>query len=142
MNKPNGESTEDSSARLKREAQFHDHAFAGDVRQTTDKYYRACRKSFEKYRRLVLESAGGARVLEYGCGVGSLAPDIVRQGGHVSGIDISPGAIEIARTATAGMEERSDFQVMNAESLGFPGHSFDVVCGSGILHHLDLRKAY
>jgi SAM-dependent methyltransferase len=30
---------------------------------------------------------------------------------------------------------------MNAEQLNFPDSSFDLICGSGILHHLDLGKA-
>jgi SAM-dependent methyltransferase len=30
---------------------------------------------------------------------------------------------------------------MNAESLDFEPHSFDLVCGSGIIHHLDVDAA-
>ena len=30
---------------------------------------------------------------------------------------------------------------MNAERLSFKDNSFDIVCGTGILHHLDLDKA-
>jgi SAM-dependent methyltransferase len=33
------------------------------------------------------------------------------------------------------------FEVMDAEHLTFPDASFDVICGSGILHHLDLARA-
>ena len=35
-----------------------------------------------------------------------------------------------------------DFIAMNAEELKFENNSFDLVCGTAILHHLDLKKAY
>jgi ubiquinone/menaquinone biosynthesis C-methylase UbiE len=137
-----GSESDTVKARLEREARFHDDAFANDVRQVADKYYQATRESGERYRRLVLEVAGNANVLEYGCGTGSLALDILRLGGRVTGIDISPGAIEAARRAASSSGERAQFLVMNAENLQFADQSFDVICGSGILHHLDLAKAY
>jgi SAM-dependent methyltransferase len=31
---------------------------------------------------------------------------------------------------------------MNAEALEVPDDSFDVVCGSGVLHHLDLAESF
>ena len=34
------------------------------------------------------------------------------------------------------------FTVMNAENLQFSENSFDLVYGTGILHHLDLDRAY
>lgn len=136
----------ETEARLEREAQFHDVAFANDVRRVTDKYYQATRASSDRYRELVLAHSKGANVLEYGCGTGSLALEIIKGNGHVTGIDISPGAIDMAKNAVSasgmGVAARAQFRVMNAEALEFADQSFDVVCGSGILHHLDLKKAY
>ena len=65
-------------------------------------------------------------------------------GAHATGIDISPVAIEmgVREAASRGLRDRTHFAVMNAEALDFPDASFDRVCGSGILHHLDLKKAY
>jgi SAM-dependent methyltransferase len=37
--------------------------------------------------------------------------------------------------------ENLTFDVMNAERMEFPAASFDLVCGFGILHHLDLEKS-
>ena len=79
--------------------------------------------------------------MEYGCGPGSYAFDLAERGAHVIGVDISPVAIELARknASTRGLDIR--FSVMNAESLDFPDGSFDIVCGTGILHHLDLARS-
>jgi len=45
------------------------------------------------------------------------------------------------KAAEEGLDERVSFEVMDAEQLFFPDGCFDLVCGSGILHHLDLKKA-
>lgn len=34
------------------------------------------------------------------------------------------------------------FRLMDAEALEFPPDTFDLICGTGILHHLDLDAAY
>jgi ubiquinone/menaquinone biosynthesis C-methylase UbiE len=83
-------------------------------------------------------------VLEYGCGTGSNAYDLARAGATVVGIDISPGSVDIAhrRSVADGLDDRIEFRVMNAEKLEFPDNSFDVICGTGILHHLDLERGY
>ena len=49
-------------------------------------------------------------------------------------------AIEHARAE--GLEDRLTFRVMDAEQLEFADDSFNLVCGSGVLHHLDLNRAY
>jgi SAM-dependent methyltransferase len=86
----------------------------------------------------------GARVLEYGCGTGSAAFDLAARGIDVLGIDISPVAIATAEgeALTRGVGERTRFAVMNAEALDLPDRSVDVVCGSGVLHHLDLTRSF
>jgi SAM-dependent methyltransferase len=49
---------------------------------------------------------------------------------------------QAARRAAAEGLPDATFRVMNAEDLAFPDGNFDVICGSAILHHLDLRKAF
>jgi SAM-dependent methyltransferase len=63
-------------------------------------------------------------------------------GGKVIGIDISPTSIDIAaqRAATAGVHAR--FCVMDAEETSFEDGQFDIVVCSGVLHHMDLPRAY
>jgi SAM-dependent methyltransferase len=62
----------------------------------------------------------------------------------VTGIDISETAIAQARERAAreGAPGNLTLRVMNAEALDFPAHSFDLICGVAILHHLDLDRAY
>ena len=83
-------------------------------------------------------------MLEYGCGADSWAPHLAHRGADVTGIDISPVAVEEAerRAASNGGMDRLSFQVMNAEQLEFEDESFDLIFGGAILHHLDLEQAY
>lgn len=82
-------------------------------------------------------------MLEYGCGPGSYAFFLAERGASVLGIDLSATAIDQARSAArdrcaVGVE----FRQLNAESLDVADDSFDLVCGTAILHHLDLERAY
>jgi SAM-dependent methyltransferase len=131
-------------ARLQREREFHDRAFAEDVRASAKRFYAVNRSMLAWYEGALAERAEGARVLEYGCGPGSRAFHLARHGARVVGIDISPVAIEqaSARGRAEGLEQQLDFRVMDAERLELDDDSFDVVCGSGILHHLSLARAY
>lgn len=129
--------------RLARESSFHDQRFADDTRRQADKFYQVSGSAFAWYRSRVLADVAALRVLEYGCGLGTSALDVARAGGNATGIDISPVAIGLARqeATEAGLQQRAEFAVMNAEALECADASFDRVCGSGILHHLDLSRA-
>jgi ubiquinone/menaquinone biosynthesis C-methylase UbiE len=135
---------EERAARLRREAAFHDEAYSDNRRARVDKFYAAARRSRATYAAMILGQCRGKRLLEYGCGQGSLAFAAAKAGAEVVGIDISPVAIHQAEDEARrqGIERRSEFLVMNAEELEFPDRSFDIVCGTGILHHLDLAKSY
>jgi len=60
----------------------------------------------------------------------------------VTGIDISDGAIDQARETARSEGIEARFEVMDAENLAFPADSFDLVCGTGIIHHLELNNAF
>lgn len=130
--------------RLEREREFHDRAFAENVRASAGRFYAVTEAMFRWYEQRLSQLAPGARALEYGCGPGSRAFHLARAGAEVVGIDISPVAIEQAtqRGRDEGLADRLQFRVMDAEHLELPDRSFDIVCGSGILHHLDLAHAY
>ena len=128
-----------------REQTFHDQRFArGGPRGGTGIFYRITDESHGRHRALIFGDCAGKRVLEYGCGPGSKSFELARAGAKVTGIDISPVAIEIARerARAEGVEEATTFEVMDAEQTTFPDGSFDLIVGGAILHHLDLDRAY
>jgi SAM-dependent methyltransferase len=131
-----------SEERYRKEAEFHDRAFSGDVRGGAATFY-AVRQS---RRRHVLdylsEHARAARILDYGCGPSSHVLS-AEPSGAVVGIDISPVAISqyLENVRDRGLA-RFSACVMNAERLAFPDASFDLVVGGAILHHLDLEPCF
>lgn len=91
-----------------------------------------------------LDDLHGKVVLDYGCGRGAASLRYLQSGGIVHGIDISAQYVESARQAAqaAGFApERYAFQVMDAHALTFDDHTFDLVVGHGILHHLAPDRA-
>jgi SAM-dependent methyltransferase len=134
-----------STDRLTREQQFHDRAFADDTRGTVGRFYAVARRSQELYETELRRRCAGAAVLEYGCGQGSSAYELAGAGARsVLGIDISPVAIEQARARAelAGCAGSTRFAVMDAERLDVRDDTFDLCCGTAILHHLDLDRAF
>jgi SAM-dependent methyltransferase len=132
------------STRLEREREFHDRTFAADARASVAKFYEIERYEQEFYRALLARYGAGGEALEYGCGPVSAARFLARRGTSVTGIDLSEVAIERAaeEARREGVAGRCAFRLMNAERLEFEESSFDLICGTGILHHLDLDGAY
>lgn len=55
-------------------------------------------------------------------------------------INISEIELEKGKQARAKSLTKPTFQVMDAHDLNFPEHSFDIIFGHAILHHLNLPK--
>jgi SAM-dependent methyltransferase len=127
-----------------KEREFHNRSFASDLRSPTARFYAITESSQTLMSDLVAARGADKRVLEYGCGHYGYAFRLAQAGASVTAIDISDVAIDIGR-ATArrlGVADRIHFQRMNAEAMEFADDSFDLVVGAGILHHLDLRRAF
>jgi SAM-dependent methyltransferase len=130
--------------RYTREREAHNKIFAEHTRASAERFYRIIHESRALYEGLIRSRSKGGSALEYGCGMGSHAHFMATNGAQrVVGIDISDVAIEKARVASRkdGIEN-VEYQRMNAEFLEFDDNSFDLICGTAILHHLDLARAY
>lgn len=79
--------------------------------------------------RMLLDSLlpRSGRVLDLGCGTGSLSLLMAEAGYEVVGIDFSPRMIEIARRKAADSGTAIDFRVGDAGAPDFPACSFDVL---------------
>jgi len=132
--------------RIEREQSFHDQRFADDStrRKKTGRFYKITQSIKQEYGQFIEQKCKNQRVVEYGCGTGSYAFSLANNGAKlVTGIDISPVAIEIVQQQAQkeGVNKNISFEVMNAEELKFNESSIDLICGTGILHHLDLKKS-
>lgn len=78
------------------------------------------------------------RVLDVACGMGWATVEMANQGAIVTGIDISPRVIEIARRHLEhrGLASSASVQVMDAQSLQFDAGTFDFVNAWGCLMHM------
>lgn len=77
----------------------------------------------------------GKRVLEIGVGLGADHECLARAGAELSGIDLTPRAVEHTRRRLAALGLSSNLGVGDAEALNFPDSSFDMVYSWGVLHH-------
>lgn len=130
-------------SRIEREREYHNEAFSNNVRKDLDKYYAIFEEPRQKYKDEITPKSPDENILEYGCGIGGMTEVIAQDGGNVVSIDISDWAIEHAKEEALKKGLKNvEYKVMNAESLEFADSSFSIICGAGILHHLDLEKSY
>ena len=87
----------------------------------------------------------GSRVLDVGCGPGSISVGLAKaiEPGELHGIDMEESQIEIARaSAAAGGHANTNFQVGDATDLPFADNSFDAAHTHAVLMHVpDTEKA-
>ncbi|MCJ2052766.1 class I SAM-dependent methyltransferase [Methylobacterium sp. J-070] len=74
----------------------------------------------------------GKRILDIGCGPGTLAKRLVEDGAAVTGIDPGEAALATARAAVPGAR----FQAATGEALPFADGSFDGAVLLNALHHV------
>jgi demethylmenaquinone methyltransferase/2-methoxy-6-polyprenyl-1,4-benzoquinol methylase/phosphoethanolamine N-methyltransferase len=79
----------------------------------------------------------GQRVLDVGCGTGTLALELGARGGEVFGVDASPEMIDVARRKAAKRHAAVEFEVGLIERMPHDAASFDRVLCILVMHHLD-----
>jgi len=139
--------------RKQKEAEFHDKVRDEALKSnesefvrlnSNKKFYSVVRKSRAFTEQWLAERCKGKRALDFCCGDGDLTIQLAKMGAEAFGIDISPVSIEIAKrkTANLSLQGKTFFSVQDAEKLEFPEDYFDIIVCSGVLHHLDIEKAF
>ncbi len=89
----------------------------------------------------MITPVAGKRLLDFGCGQGEEAAYFAQLGAIVTAIDISPVELQVGQDRAKANGLSIDFRSMNCERTDFPDESFDIVHGSGILHHIGLDQS-
>jgi SAM-dependent methyltransferase len=94
---------------------------------------------FEKLHHLLrlvdFDGYRGKRVLEVGCGAGTDLVRFARGGALVTGVDLSPSAVALARENFAQQGLQADLREADGEHLPFPDASFDFVYAHGVVQY-------
>lgn len=80
----------------------------------------------------------GTRVLDVGCGPGTITVGLARYvgEGHVTGVDAADGVLADARAEAARTDQDVVFEVGDVHHLRFADEAFDVVHAHQVLQHL------
>ena len=108
------------------------------------KFYSVARKSYFFVNEWLRQRCQNKRVLDYCCGNGGTSVFLAKNGAKTIGIDISDKSIGNAKknAIREGVSENTSFFVMDAEKLKFDNNFFDIIVCNGVLHHLDIKRAY
>ncbi len=99
----------------------------------------------QKLREKFIELAcleGGERILDVGCGTGSLdlmAVEIL-DGGSICGVDISPRMMKVSKEKAEKSGYEIDYRVGSSTKLPYSDNEFDVIFTSLMYHHLDYEE--
>jgi 2-polyprenyl-3-methyl-5-hydroxy-6-metoxy-1,4-benzoquinol methylase len=82
-------------------------------------------------------------VCDFGCGSGEMACRLGRMGYRVTGLDVSPDLIEVARERAKmeGVEDRVQFIVADGASANLTDGAFDAVLAMSVVHHMPINDA-
>lgn len=99
----------------------------------------------ETFKRYLIENShliAGQKVLDLGCGTGTLTIQIKRFLPEIDlfGLDGDPGVLQIAREKAAGLGVGIHWEEGLAYDLPYPNASFDRVVSSLMIHHLTAPK--
>jgi ubiquinone/menaquinone biosynthesis C-methylase UbiE len=138
--------------RKREEAEFHDEYRAGHVNEqhgtsSNHRFYEAA-NVINDYKDAWIRkwaSVPPATYLDFACGDGLLTIEAAKSGAKAAvGIDISEVSVRnAAETAEgAGVGDRARFLQRDCEDTGLPSNAFSAALCFGMLHHLDLTRAF
>ena len=125
-----------------REKKFHNNLQSKSKGRFENIFYKALYSMYEDFNAYTSQKSKNKIVLDYGCGIGSVTQKIATlKPSKLFGIDISEVSISKAIENAKNLNLQINYSVDNCEETRFKAETFDLVFGSGILHHLDLEKS-
>ena len=122
-----------------REKEFHNKLQSRKEGRFENIFYKAIYNSNEDFFNFLKLNSSNSDILDYGCGVGSSLEKVIEfKPKKIIGIDISEVSIEKAKK-NCGLKSNIELFVDNCEKTKFENNSFDIVYGTGILHHLNIN---
>jgi ubiquinone/menaquinone biosynthesis C-methylase UbiE len=119
-----------TDGQLKEQQELYDAGWRGELQRGKEQ-----RGNLETNLQFLARAAllkPGDRILEIGCGIGTVVHELVQQGYDVQGTDISRVAIEYGRNKYGDIR----LDVQPAEQLPFEDGSFDVVLSFDLFEHI------
>jgi len=110
-----------------------------DIRKNFHKKYSTNPTSFTDWILSKIKFINGCRVLEVGCGTGSLwqnYPQLTDTFAELVLTDISKGMIDIAKE-TYVARKNIQIQAMDVLDMPFEDHSFDIIVANSMLYHVN-----
>jgi len=100
---------------------------------------------FEKLHHLLrlvdFDGYRGKRVLDVGCGAGTDLVRFAKGGALVSGVDISPSAVALARQNFSQQNLEADLREADGEHLPYADGTFDLVFAHGVVQYTPNSRA-
>ncbi len=124
-----------------REKIFHNDLQSKPKGRFENIFYKALYNLTEDFFNKLKIFSKNAKVLDYGCGTGSSLKKVIEfEPKKIVGIDISDVSIEKARSNIGSHKDYLELKVDNCEKTKFGENEFDLVYGTGILHHLQINQ--
>ena len=124
-----------------REKDFHNKLQSKPKGRFENIFYKAISNCGEDFLIHLKNNAKNSEILDYGCGVGSFAEKVIKYYPKtLTGIDISEVSIDKAKKKAKELKIDINYKVDNCEKTTLDENSFDIVYGTGILHHLEISK--
>tara|TARA_B100001989_G_scaffold35308_1_gene20944 strand:- start:594 stop:1340 length:747 start_codon:yes stop_codon:yes gene_type:complete len=127
----------------KRERDFHDNLHKGEGERFENRFYKALGNMFVDFDQEIQNDCKDKNILDYGCGIGLNTEKYLKYlPKKITGIDISKISLQKARERVKLYEnQKVEFKQDNCENLSLENESFELVYGTGVLHHLKLDLA-
>jgi len=122
-----------------REKEFHNELQSQSRGRFENIFYKAIFNSNEDFFKFLELNTINSEVLDFGCGIGSSLEKVIKfNPKKITGIDISEVSIRKAKNKVKETESEIELLVDNCEQTKFNSNNFDIVYGTGILHHLNM----
>ncbi len=124
-----------------REKEFHNKLQSKTKGRFENIFYKSLYNINEDFFSHLKKNAYQSQILDFGCGAGIFIERTIKyKPKKIVGIDISEVSIDKAKKRANELGIDVDYYVDNCEKTQFENNSFDIVYGTGILHHLEFNK--